>query len=152
MKVLGDFQLAMIKHHGLVWNVLAACPCPFCWWGYCIGFYCNNKDAFSSVRLSRWPRRRNHGLLDQNEAITIAGTPSSMIFSSDLSNRREQVNCFEVPSEREHLGLAPVDRQEKNWGTWQLNGIALKEAKWIYNQKATMPPGMNTALTFKPFL
>lgn len=30
--------------------------------------------------------------------------------------------------------------------------ILQKEAKWIFNQKATYPPGLNTALSYKPFL
>lgn len=30
--------------------------------------------------------------------------------------------------------------------------ILKQETKWIYNQKETSHPGLNTALTFKPFL
>lgn len=32
------------------------------------------------------------------------------------------------------------------------NKILQKEARWIFNQKATYPPGLNTALSYKPFL
>lgn len=30
--------------------------------------------------------------------------------------------------------------------------ILQQENKWIFNQRATYPPGLNTALSFKPFL
>lgn len=30
--------------------------------------------------------------------------------------------------------------------------ILQQEAKWIFNQRATYPLGLNTALSFKPFL